>query len=121
MTAHQVALFDNARRALKTARLSLDDGDVKAAMNRAYYAAFYAATAALLAKGEAPKSHKGVHRRFHLHFVASGPLDAAVGGNNHHWQVLVVSSNGAQHLDAVHIGHLIVEQHEGGGCFLNLP
>lgn len=80
MTEHQAALFDNAFRALETAHLTLNDGDARAAINRAYYAAFYAATAALLDKGEAPKSHKGVHRRFHLHFVAGGPLDAAIGG-----------------------------------------
>lgn len=79
MTVHQANLFEQARRALKSASLTLNDGDTKAAINRAYYAAFYAATAALLGKGEAPKSHKGMHQRFHLHFVASGPLSKATG------------------------------------------
>jgi uncharacterized protein (UPF0332 family) len=79
MTKHQAALFENARRALDTARLALNDGDTKAAINRAYYAAFYAATAALLSRGEAPRSHKGVHQRFHFHFVKTGSLEAWVG------------------------------------------
>ena len=75
MTAHQAALFDQARRALQSAWLTLHDGDVRAAINRAYYAA----TAALQGEGEAPDSHKGVHRRFHLHFIKSGRLETSQG------------------------------------------
>jgi uncharacterized protein (UPF0332 family) len=49
--------MEKAGRALKTARRLLPED--KAAVNRAYSAAFYAATAALLAKGENPETHKG--------------------------------------------------------------
>ncbi len=79
MTDEQQALFDKARRALETARLTLDHGDADAAINRAYYAAFHAATAALLAVGETPKTHSGTHHRFHLHYVESGRLSSSIG------------------------------------------
>ncbi len=79
MTDEQQALFDKARRALETARLTLDHGDADAAINRAYYAAFHAATAALLAVGETPKTHSGTHHRFHLHYVKSGRLSSSIG------------------------------------------
>ena len=84
MTDRQTALFDKARRALETARAVLKLGDAEAAVNRAYYAAFHAATAALLSVGEAPKTHAGAHQRFHLHFVASGRLSRAQGETLRH-------------------------------------
>jgi len=43
--------FKVAHRFLKTARLSLEDGDRRTAADRAYYAMFHAAQAALRAKG----------------------------------------------------------------------
>lgn len=79
MTPRQRAYFDKARRALSTAQFSLKHGDVEAAVSRAYYAAFYAAAAALLSVGEAPKTHSGTHRRFHRHFVESGRLSSSLG------------------------------------------
>lgn len=79
MTDEQQALFDKARRALETARLTLDHGDADAAINRAYYAAFHAATAALLAVGETPKTHSGSHHRFYRHYVKKGPLTKDIG------------------------------------------
>ena len=79
MTPQQNAYFEQARRALKTARSTLDLRDVNASINRAYYATFYAAMAALLGKGESPKTHKGTHSRFFLHFVVNGPLDIHTG------------------------------------------
>lgn len=93
MTKHQAALFQKARRALETARLSLQHSDADAAINRAYYATFYAATAALLNKGEAPKTHQGVHQRFYLHFVDSGRLDPTIS------KVLPFAADARQHAD----------------------
>ncbi|HLA64927.1 MAG TPA: HEPN domain-containing protein [Rhodothermales bacterium] len=80
MTAEQRALFDKATLTLRTGRANLELDDPGAAANRAYYAAYYAATAALLGVGERPKSHAGTHRRFHHLFVTVGLLDAATGG-----------------------------------------
>ncbi len=79
MIDRQAALFDKARRALDTARLNLDHGDTEAAINRAYYSAYYTALAALLTHGETPKTHSGTHDRFYLHFVHSGHLPVSVG------------------------------------------
>ncbi len=51
------ALFKKAAEALAAARYTLDGGFLTTAINRAYYAAFYATRAALLTLGEAPKTH----------------------------------------------------------------
>ena len=66
------AFLAKAHRALATARVDAAAGDAEAAVNRAYYAAFYAATAALLAENERPKTHAGLHARFFAAFVATG-------------------------------------------------
>ena len=79
MTDRQRGLLEQAERALRTARLVLDDGDAGAATNRAYYACFYLAQAALAGLGEAPKTHSGTHTRFRLHFVAEGEVSLHVG------------------------------------------
>ncbi|WP_456427400.1 HEPN domain-containing protein [Rhodocaloribacter sp.] len=67
------------RCALKTAHLMLKEGDAGAAVNRSYYAAFYAATAALLSTEEASRTHKGGIRRFNLRFVQPGSFPLDVG------------------------------------------
>jgi uncharacterized protein (UPF0332 family) len=79
MTELQRALVEKGRRALGSARRTLEDGDAEAATNRAYYAGFNLARAALLGEGEQPKTHSGVHNRFALRFVATGriPEDVA--------------------------------------------
>ncbi len=52
---------------------------MEAAISRAYYAAFYAAMAALLSVGEAPKTHSGTLQRFRLHFIKTGRLPLSLG------------------------------------------
>ena len=73
MTTEQEALFAKGRRALDAAYASLARDDAETALNRTYYAAFYAATAALLGVSETPKTHAGTHRRFRLHFATRLP------------------------------------------------
>ena len=58
-------LMDKAERALASARLLLADGDADGATNRAYYAMFDAATAAMVWAGAVtvqmlPKTHSGL-------------------------------------------------------------
>ena len=70
-------LMGKATRAVASARLLLSDGDVDGACNRAYYAMFDAARAALLVlvPGIDPalvKSHGGLISMFSLHFVKPG-------------------------------------------------
>lgn len=63
-----------ARRALQSAQVLLDSGDADGACNRAYYAMFDAARAALLASGapvdpEVARTHSGLITAFSLHLV----------------------------------------------------
>lgn len=76
-TDYTAAFVAKAHEALDTARLNSDNDHQTAAINRAYYAAFYAACAALYGSGEAPRSHKGVRTRFYERYVRSGRLDPA--------------------------------------------
>jgi uncharacterized protein (UPF0332 family) len=73
-----------ATRAVASARLLLSDGDVDGACNRAYYAMFDAARAALLVlvPGIDPalvKTHGGLISMFSLHFVKPGILPVELG------------------------------------------
>lgn len=47
-------------------------GFYNTAVNRIYYACYYAVTALLIQKGLFPKTHDGVRQLFGLHFVKSG-------------------------------------------------
>lgn len=79
MNDEQRIMLDKADRALLSARVLLDADDVDGALNRAYYGAFYAATAALLGRGESPKAHSGTHSRFSFHFVRTGLVAPTTG------------------------------------------
>ena len=66
-----------ASRALASAKLLLDSGDVDGACNRAYYAMFDAARAALLSisapvPAEIARTHSGLITAFSLHLVKPG-------------------------------------------------
>jgi uncharacterized protein (UPF0332 family) len=73
-----------ADRACASARALLDMGDVDGACNRAYYAMFDAARAALLAS-DAPeeahrgKTHSGLIAAFGLYLVKEGPVSREMG------------------------------------------
>jgi uncharacterized protein (UPF0332 family) len=66
-------LWAKAPQAVASARLLLSAGDTAGACNRAYYAIFDAARAALLVSGvrgaETPKTHSGLIHAFSLHLV----------------------------------------------------
>ncbi len=70
-------LMAKAHRALASAKLLLDSGDVDGACNRAYYAMFDAARAALLTiqapvPAEVARTHSGLITAFSLHLVKPG-------------------------------------------------
>lgn len=70
-------LMAKAERALASAQLLLDSGDVDGACNRAYYAMFDAARAALLTiqapvPSEVARTHSGLISAFSLHLVKPG-------------------------------------------------
>ena len=73
-----------AERAAVSAKLLLDAGDLDGACNRAYYAMFDAARAALLASGapiesEVARTHSGLIAAFSLHMVKSGRVPVELG------------------------------------------
>lgn len=69
-----------AERAAASARVLLDAEDADGACNRAYYAMFDAARAALLAAGhEVGKTHKGVPNAVSEHLVKNGLLPKDMG------------------------------------------
>jgi uncharacterized protein (UPF0332 family) len=77
-------LLNKAMRALVSARLLLDSGDVDGACNRAYYAMFDAARSALLATGaptapELAKTHGGLIAAFSLYLVKTGRVSVEFG------------------------------------------
>lgn len=61
--------MDKGDLALEEAQLLFDNSKFDGAISRAYYAAFHYTCAALLSKGLEAKSHQGMHRLFHLHFI----------------------------------------------------
>jgi uncharacterized protein (UPF0332 family) len=77
-------LIDKAERAAASARILLDQGDIDGACNRAYYAMFDAARAALLAsrspaRSESTRTHSGLIAAFSLELVKTGRVDAELG------------------------------------------
>ncbi len=73
-----------AERTLAAAHTLLRDDDAEGACNRAYYAMYYAAQAALLAAGipepdNGYKTHHGLIAAFGKHLVLTGQVDQALG------------------------------------------
>ncbi|QEA40768.1 HEPN domain-containing protein [Pistricoccus aurantiacus] len=73
-----------ASRACASANVLLELGDVDGACNRAYYAMFDAARAALLAsnapiKSDIGRTHKGLLNAFSDHLIKNGPIPREMG------------------------------------------
>jgi len=64
--------LDGARDALRSAQYNLDGDFYGVAVNRAYYAFFYAATALLLTLDLTRSKHSAVLAAFREHFVKPG-------------------------------------------------
>ena len=76
------AFLNKAKMTVHTARLILDAGDTNSAVNRAYYAMFDAARAALGTVDEnllKTKTHATIIRRFGKHIVEQGGFDRSLG------------------------------------------
>jgi uncharacterized protein (UPF0332 family) len=76
--------LSKARRAIASARLLLADGDREGACNRAYYAMYDAAHAALLHADSSlnpasTKTHRGLIAAFSEQLVKTGRLTAEIG------------------------------------------
>ncbi len=77
-------LWNKAHQAASSAQLLLNAGDTSGACNRAYYAVFDAARAALLTSGapvssEIGKTHSGLIHAFSQHLVKTGLVPKELG------------------------------------------
>lgn len=73
----EVMLYMNhARQMLVVAAYNLDNGFYASAVNRAYYAIFYAANATLSTLGLSRSKHSGVISVFRERFIKSGLIEA---------------------------------------------
>ena len=71
--------MDKAHEALKAARSEQEAGRFVFAVNRAYYACFYSASAVLIERGEKFSKHSGVRAAVHRCLVKTGELDPSWG------------------------------------------
>jgi len=71
--------IERARQMLKVAERNLADGFCGSAINRAYYAIFYAANAMLATQGLSRSRHSGVIAAFRLRFVKPGFIEVEYG------------------------------------------
>jgi uncharacterized protein (UPF0332 family) len=81
-----------------SARVLLEAGDTDGTANRAYYAMFDAAMAALLwvsksGVGNLPKTHTGLITHFSLNLVKAGHLPAALGRSLNHVEDLRLTAD----------------------------
>jgi uncharacterized protein (UPF0332 family) len=75
-SAYEVNLYvEHARQMLDVAASNLAHGFPGSAVNRAYYAIFYAANALLRTKGISRSKHSGVISAFREHFVKPGLIE----------------------------------------------
>ena len=74
-----VELWQRAQEALRATGTLLTAGFPDFAAARAYYAAFYAASALLLAEGKTFRSHRGVVALIHRDYVKPGRLPVDMG------------------------------------------
>ncbi len=77
MKARSREYLDAARRRLRSARRLASD-DPATCLSTAYYAALYAARAALSEQDVQARSHRGAWHEFRQRFVVDGPIDAAL-------------------------------------------
>lgn len=66
--------LDNAHRTLDEIPIHIEHSLWNTAMNRLYYACFYAVTALLISRGIEAQTHAGVRQMLGLHFVRTGKL-----------------------------------------------
>lgn len=71
--------LERASETMEEVTLLANESHFNAAVNRLYYACFYAASALLVANGFSTSSHAGVKTMLGLHFVSKGLLDKQYG------------------------------------------
>ena len=71
--------FDKAEESLLSAQDELKAGRLSFAVNRIYYACFYAVSGVLIGENLRFKKHSGVRATFHQHLVKTGKISQDLG------------------------------------------
>ena len=71
--------IENAKTTLAEVKSHIENGFYNTAVNRMYYACFYAASALLIANKIQVKSHEGVRQQLGLHFVLTDKISQEQG------------------------------------------
>ncbi len=71
--------IDLANETIDDACLLIRNNRYRSALNRIYYACFYAVTALLMSKDISSKSHSGTKTLFSLHFIETGIIGRDFG------------------------------------------
>ena len=71
--------IQTAYNTVEAAKLLAENGFWNSAVNRLYYALFYAVNALLVCNEIYPQSHSGMRGQFSLHFIKTGRLDIKYG------------------------------------------
>lgn len=71
--------MENAQNTLEEVKSHRENGYYNTAINRMYYACYYAASALLIANGIVTKSHDGVRQQLGLNFVLTGKITQEQG------------------------------------------
>ena len=74
--------IENAYRTIDEVQSHIENGFYNTAVNRMYYACYYAASAILVSQQITTKSHAGVKQMFSLHIVKTGKVSAELGKTN---------------------------------------
>lgn len=72
-------LLSSAEECLESAHAELTAGRLRFAINRAYYACFYALSAVLVAEGRHFVKHTGVRAALHRDLIRTGRIDRDMG------------------------------------------
>ena len=72
--------LENAHKTLAEVEIQMENGFYNTAVNRMYYACYYAVCALLITKKIQTKSHDGARLMFSLHFVKPGIVPKSYGG-----------------------------------------
>jgi len=68
-----------ARETFEEVKLHIENELWSTAVNRLYYACYYAVIALLIDKEIQPRTHNGVRQMFGLHFIKTGVVDNSLG------------------------------------------
>ena len=115
----EVTLYiENADEALSVAKLNLDNDFYAAAINRAYYAIFYAANALLSTKKLARSKHSGVLSAFRQDFIKTGLLPSELSEiygqvmddrNEGDYEIITATSKEDAEIDLAQARHFVDE------------